>query len=65
MLTGWLSDVEGRSESVVEHAVARADADRHRALCGASLPVVDRALPWAGRGERCCEHCQDAVRTAA
>ena len=65
LLTGW-SAGQGVDVAVVEHAVLGALIDRHVAVCGSALPVVDRRRLWIAEDEVSCEHCLDTLtRTAA
>jgi hypothetical protein len=65
VLTGWANTSTDRAARVVEHAIRQATVDRHLAVCGTPLPVVNRALPWSGRDAECCPDCVAAVMRAA
>ncbi len=62
LFTGWSAGED--ADVVVEHAVNHASADRHVAVCGTSLPVVDRRRPWVAEQGVCCQHCIHTLLTA-
>jgi hypothetical protein len=65
VLTGWANPSTDLAARVVEHAIHRASVDRHLAVCGTPVPVVNRAMPWSGRVAECCPDCVAAVPRAA
>ena len=63
--TGWGRAAGAPATVLTEHAVDPSASDPHRALCGASAPVVDRRRPWSGRAGDCCPDCLAALTTRA
>jgi hypothetical protein len=64
LLTGWSAE-PGADVVVMEHAVEGALIDRHVALCGSPLPVVDRRRPWIAQNDLCCQQCLDTLTPSA
>ncbi len=61
VLTGWGYTAADEAPHVTRHAIPRLAADTHQAVCGASLPVVDRKQSWSADDETCCASCVAAV----
>ena len=64
LLTGWTAE-QGVEGGVTQHAVDGALVDRHVAVCGSALPVVDRRRPWVAETDACCEHCLQSLMHSA
>lgn len=62
--TGWSAE-PGLDVLVIKHAVEGSLVDRHVAVCGSALPVVDRRRPWFADTNVCCEHCLDRLTRSA